>query len=99
MNFQQVVDGISAMTCVVSVEKRANGGYGDIRIVTGNKAYIDSIEHPMSGVQMLKTQFIPGSLYTNYMTRDLECVSKVRDVQFRAYQAAFQGDFPKAYWH
>ena len=28
----------------------------------------------------------------------LECVSKVRDVQFRAYQAAFQGDFPKAYW-
>ena len=71
MNFQQVVDGISAMTCVVSVEKRANGGYGDIRIVTGNKAYIDSIEHPMSGVQMLKTQFIPGSLYTNYMTRDL----------------------------
>ena len=28
----------------------------------------------------------------------LECVSKVEDVQFRAYQAAFQGGFPKAYW-
>ena len=28
----------------------------------------------------------------------LECVSKVEDVQFRGYQAAFQGAFPKAYW-
>lgn len=71
MNFQQVVDGIGAMTCVVSVEKRSGGGYGDIRIVTGNRAYIDSIEHPMGGVQMLKTRFVPGSLYTEYMTRDL----------------------------
>ena len=71
VNFQQVVDGIGAMTCVVSVEKLPGGGYGDIRIVTGNRAYIDSIERPMGGVQMLKTKFIPNSLYTDYMTRDL----------------------------
>lgn len=71
MNFQQVVDGIGAMTCVVSVEKRADGGCGDIRIVTGNRAYIDSIEHPVGGVEMLKSRFVPGSLYTDYMTRDL----------------------------
>ncbi|MBQ8109179.1 MAG: sensor domain-containing diguanylate cyclase [Clostridia bacterium] len=71
VNFQQVVDGIGAMTCVVSVQKRADGGYGDIRIVTGNMAYIDSIEHPMGGVQMLKSRFTPNSLYTDYMTRDL----------------------------
>ena len=71
MNFQQVVDGIGAMTCVVSVEKKPNGGYGDIRIVTGNRAYIDSIEHPMGGVQMLTTKFTPNSLYTDYLTRDL----------------------------
>ena len=71
MNFQQVVDGMGAMTCVVSVEKRPNGGYGDIRIVTGNKAYIDSIEHPMGDVRMLTTKFTPNSLYTDYLTRDL----------------------------
>lgn len=71
MNFQQIVDSMGAMTCVVSVEKRANGGYGDIRIVTGNKAYIESIEHPMGDVQMLSTRFTPNSLYTDYLTRDL----------------------------
>lgn len=71
VRFQQVVDGIGAMTCVVSVEKRADGGYGDIRIVTGNRAYIDSIEHPAGEVRMFKSHFVPGSLYTDYMTRDL----------------------------
>ena len=71
MNFQKVVDGIGAMTCVVSVERLENGGYGEIRIVTGNKAYIDSIERPMNNVQMLVSRFTPNSLYTDYMTRDL----------------------------
>jgi len=28
----------------------------------------------------------------------LECVSKMRNVQFRVDWAAFQGDFPQAYW-
>ena len=71
MNSQKVVDGIGAMTCVVSVERLENGGYGEIRIVTGNKAYIDSIERPMNNVQMLVSRFTPNSLYTDYMTRDL----------------------------
>jgi hypothetical protein len=43
MDFQQIADSMAAMTCIVSVEKRPDGGYGDIRIVTGNRAYIDSI--------------------------------------------------------
>ena len=71
MDFQKVADSIGAMTCVVSVEKRPEGGYGDIRIVTGNKAYIDSIEHPVGEVQMLTSRFTPNSLYTDYLTRDL----------------------------
>ena len=71
MDFQKAVDSIGAMTCVVSVEKLENGGYGDIRIVTGNRSYIDSIEHPMGDVKMLTTRFTPNSLYTDYMTRDL----------------------------
>ena len=71
MDFQQVVDHMGAMTCVVSVQKHPGGGYGDIRIVTGNRAYIDSIEHPMGDVRMLTTRFTPNSLYTDYLTRDL----------------------------
>ncbi len=71
MDFQSVVDGIDAMTCVVSVEKLDNDRYGDIRIVTGNRAYIDSIEKPAPGTQMLTTEFVPNSIYTRYFTKDL----------------------------
>lgn len=71
MDFQAVVDGIAAMTCVMSVEKRPDGSCGELRIVTGNKAYIDSIEHPMQDVVLLSQKFVPNSLYTDYMTRDL----------------------------
>ncbi len=38
VDFQKVVDSIGAMTCVVSVKKLENGGHGEIRIVTGNRA-------------------------------------------------------------
>lgn len=71
IDFQKVVDGIAAMACVVSVEKLPDGGLGEIRIVTGNKGYIDSIEHPAQDVEMLTTKFVPNSPYTTYMTRDL----------------------------
>ena len=92
MSFQQVVDGIGAMTCVVSVEKRPNGGYGDIRIVTGNRAYIDSIEHPMGDVQMLTTKFTPNSLYTDYLSRDL-------NFEEYCYQAAVEKKCLHSYAH
>ena len=71
MDFQIVTDSFDAMTCVMSVEDLGNGRYGDIRIVTGNKPYIDSIERPMAGVEMLVSQFVPNSLYTEYFTKDL----------------------------
>ncbi|MCR5410493.1 MAG: EAL domain-containing protein [Lachnospiraceae bacterium] len=71
MDFQAAVDAMSAMTCLVSVERKPDGGYGKIRIVTGNKAYIDSIEHPAPGTEMLTYRFVPNSEYTDYLTRDL----------------------------
>ncbi|MCR4690189.1 MAG: EAL domain-containing protein [Lachnospiraceae bacterium] len=71
MDFQAIVDGMSAMTCVVSVENLPDGKYGKFRLVTGNKAYIDSIEHPAPGVEMLTDKFTPNSEYTDYLTRDL----------------------------
>ncbi|MBQ9607048.1 MAG: EAL domain-containing protein [Lachnospiraceae bacterium] len=71
MDFQKIVDSISAMTCVVSVETLPDGRYGKFRIAAGNKAYIDSIEHPAPGVKMLREKFVPNSEYTDYLTRDL----------------------------
>ena len=71
MDFQAVVDSMHAATCVVSVENFGDGNYGKLRIVTGNKPYINSIEHPFDNVQMLTKKFVPNSEYTDYLTRDL----------------------------
>lgn len=71
MDFQNVADSIQAMTCIVSVEKLEGGGHGAIRIVTGNKAYIDSIEHPPGEVEMLTREFVPNLEYTHYLPKDL----------------------------
>lgn len=71
MDFQQFINTFTAPTCVISVEKLPDGGYGKIRIVTGNKTYIDSIEHAGNGPQMLTDKFIPNSEYQTYFTKDL----------------------------
>ena len=70
-HYQKVVDGIGAMACIVSVEDLGDGKKGKFRIVTGNKAYIDSIEHPAPGTEMLTDRFTPNAEYTDYLTRDL----------------------------
>ena len=71
MDFQHVADSIGAMTCIVSVEKLPDGGYGKIRIVTGNRTYLDSIERPADKLRLLTTRFEPNSEYTRYLSRDL----------------------------
>ena len=71
MDYQAIVDGFSAMACVVSVDKNPDGNLRKYRIVTGNKAYIGSIEHPAPGTKMLSNKFIPNSDYTAYLNRDL----------------------------
>ena len=71
MDLQKYVDGFGAMTCIVSVENLGNGKRGKFRIVTGNKTYIDSIEHPAPGAELLIQKFTPNQEYTNYLTRDL----------------------------
>lgn len=92
MDFQNTVDSIDAMTCVVSVEKLDGGRYGDIRIVTGNRAYIDSIEKPAPGTQMLTTEFVPNSIYTRYFTQDL-------NFEDYCYRAAVQKKCLHSYAH
>ena len=71
MDFQAIVDAFSAMTCVISVEKKKNDSYGAIRIVTGNKAYIQSIESNPDMPQLATNKFIPNSEYQIYFPKDL----------------------------
>ncbi|MBR5348875.1 MAG: GGDEF domain-containing protein [Lachnospiraceae bacterium] len=71
MDLQAFVDSIDVMTCVISVEMKEDGKYGDIRLVVGNKAYVKSIETVWDGPQLMSTKFVPNSLYQNYFPQDL----------------------------
>ena len=73
MDFQSIVDHIEPMACVISVEQFPDGGYGNIRLVTGNKAYIRSIESndTISAAEMLKNRFVPNAPYEDYIPKDL----------------------------
>ena len=73
MNLQKFIDGFDTVSCVMSVQVYPDGSYGNIRIVCGNKAYVDSIENPaglaFSGTKLDK--FIPDQPYENYIAKDL----------------------------
>lgn len=71
MDFKQFVDNFSIMTCIMSVEKFADGSYGNIRIVDGNKAYIDSIETQQGDLKMRNNKFVPDMPYEHYIPKDL----------------------------
>ncbi len=73
MNFQDYVEKCDSVTCIMSVEKKADGGYGDIRIVAGNTAYIESIENNTNTdvPDAYIKKFIPNSLYTDYFPHDM----------------------------
>ncbi|MEE3467199.1 MAG: sensor domain-containing diguanylate cyclase [Eubacterium sp.] len=92
MDFQAIVDGMTAMACVVSVENLGEGRYGKLRIVTGNKAYIGSIENPAPGTEMLTDKFVPNTEYTDYLTRDL-------NFEDYCYRAAVQKKCLHSYVH
>ncbi len=92
MDFQTIADSMYAMTCIVSVEKLEGEKYGDVRIVAGNKAYIDSIENAPEGMKMLTDKFVPNSLYTDYLTRDL-------NFEAACYRAAVQKKCVHSYAH
>ena len=70
-DFQNLVDGIEAATSVMAVHVLEDGTFGELRVVTGNKAYIDSIEHPAGDYTMRTNKFVPNSIYTDYVPKDL----------------------------
>lgn len=92
MNFQSLVDAMTTAACVVSVEIKDDDNYGKVRLITGNRAYIDTIERPFENVQMLSSKFVPGSEYTDYMTRDL-------NFEDSCYRAAVKKKLIHAYAH
>ena len=92
MDYQDIVNNIAAAACVVSVKKNADGNCGEVRIVTGNRKYLDTIEKPMGGLEMLTKTFTPNSLYTEYLTRDL-------NFEESCFQAAVNGKCLHAYAH
>ena len=71
IDFQNLADGIDAPTSIMSVLVGEDGSLAELRVVTGNRAYIDSIERPAGDYQMATNIFVPNSLYTDYVPRDL----------------------------
>ena len=90
MNFQNIADSFQAPSCIISVQRTADGGYGEIRLVAGNAKYIEPIEHPafsvpsdMPGVPEIFSgthKFIPDSPYEMYLPKDIG----FEDVCYRA---------------
>ena len=74
MDFQKFVDSFFSPTCVVSVRKFEDGGYGEIRLVAGNKKYTDMIDlrvkNDSSDNQAEGTAFVSGKLYTDYFPQN-----------------------------
>ncbi len=70
MDFQKFVDGFDTMTCVMSVEDLGRGKWGEIKIIAGNKAYVDSIENAENMPEAFSKKFIPNSDYKNYFPHD-----------------------------
>ena len=71
MDFKTIVNAFTSTACVVSVEKKLDGDKRTFRIVTGNDAYIDSVEHPTPNMDMQFDKFVPNSDYTTFLERNL----------------------------
>ena len=69
---QKFVESFPTMTSILSVEKRADGNIGTIRIEAGNQIYIKSMERKDEEGNSVFTQtFVPGSNYERYMEKEL----------------------------
>ncbi len=83
MDFRNLVDGIHDTACVLSVEKKQNGEYGEIRIVAGNDKFIAFAEDPpfFADRTHRAPKFEPDSSYEKYLP-------KTPDFEQKCYQAA-----------
>ena len=72
MDFQNFIDNFVSVSCVLSVERKTDGTCGTIRIVCGNKAYIDSLK-VVKGADSPASprEFVPNSDYKLYVPENL----------------------------
>ena len=71
MDFQVLVDSLFTPTCIVSVEKKENGGCGEMRIIAANKKYADMIGmRTKPGTDREHCSFVSGTLYTEYFPQN-----------------------------
>lgn len=70
---RQFAEQFDTMTCIMSVDAYPSGGYGNIRIVTGNQQYLDSVEkfQALGMPALKKITFIPNQPYETYIPQDL----------------------------
>ena len=75
MDLQRLADSFFSPTCIISVQKTDDGGYGDIRLVAGNRKYLDMIDTRMRPVSSGESAyegstFVPRLLYTEYFPQN-----------------------------
>ncbi len=93
MDFWGFVDSFYSPTCVVSVDKTEDGGYSDIRIIAGNKKYLEMIDMRMSEeAPEQKCSFVSGALYTEYFPQN-------RSFEDVCYQASVEKKEIHTYAH
>lgn len=73
-------------------ENLGNGKWGKIRIVAGNKAYIDSIENMSDMPKAFSKKIIPNSEYQNYIPQD-------PNFEFFCYSSAVLKKLQHSYVH
>ena len=74
MDWQNIADTFYPMACVLSVEKKTDGRPGAIRMVAGNRKYLDSLALAAGSEELSSTKkvdFVPQSEYTRYIPKDL----------------------------
>ncbi|MBR5371262.1 MAG: sensor domain-containing diguanylate cyclase [Oscillospiraceae bacterium] len=72
LDFQNFTQLFRPMTCIMSVRKLPDGTCGEIRIVTGNKEYIEmTMKYTQLGANIFTEDFLPDQPYTRYIQQDL----------------------------
>ena len=94
MDFKGFTDMFKPMTCVMSVEIFPDGSYGNIRIVTGNDAYINATEEyvKLGASDIFTANFIADWPYARYIPKDL-------NFEEVCYRCAVKGEQIHTYTH
>jgi len=95
MELKQFSDLVAPMTCIVSVETYPDGSYGNIRIVTGNEAYINSTKAvaELGGSDAISNkEFVPDSPYEEFVPKD-------KNFEDYVYRSAVLGQTLHSYVH